>query len=191
MIRRTIISLLVLLVPAFKSPAQNVALKTNALYWATTTPNAGVEVSVGKQHTAQLFFGLNPWKQSGGDGSSLRHWLLMPELRHWFCQSFNGWFVGVHLMGGEFNAGGVDMPFGLLPELEGHRYEGWFAGGGLTAGYQWPLSRHLNIEASAGLGYDYIKYDKYSCGVCGEKSKSAHSNYFGPTKVVFSVMYIF
>lgn len=66
-------------------PAQNIAIKTNTLYWATTTPNAGVEMSLGEKSTAQLFFGLNPWKQSGGDQSSLRHWMLMPEYRHWFC----------------------------------------------------------------------------------------------------------
>lgn len=35
--------------------AQTVAIKTNALYWATTTPNIGVEMSVDNKHTAQLF----------------------------------------------------------------------------------------------------------------------------------------
>lgn len=83
--------------------AQNLAVKTNFLYWATTTPNIGAEVSIDKNHTAQMFFGLNPWKQSGGDHSTLRHWSFTPEYRYWFCQSFNGWFVGAHLMGGEFN----------------------------------------------------------------------------------------
>ena len=94
--------------------AQNLAVKTNFLYWATTTPNIGAEVSIDKNHTAQMFFGLNPWKQSGGDHSTLRHWSFTPEYRYWFCQSFNGWFVGAHLMGGEFNVSGVDFPFGLL-----------------------------------------------------------------------------
>ena len=46
--------------------AQTVAIKTNALYWATTTPNIGVELSLNNKHTAQLFYGLNPWEQSGG-----------------------------------------------------------------------------------------------------------------------------
>lgn len=46
--------------------AQTVAIKTNALYWATTTPNIGVELSLNNKHTAQLFYGLNPWKQYGG-----------------------------------------------------------------------------------------------------------------------------
>ena len=171
-------------------PAQNIAIKTNALYWATTTPNAGVEMSLGEKSTAQMFFGLNPWKQSGGDQSSLRHWMLMLEYRHWFCQSFNGWFVGAHLMGGEFNAGGVKLPFGLLSTLEHHRYEGWFVGGGITAGYQWPLSRHWNLETSLGFGYDYIQYDKMKCGSCGEKLKTGHTNYVGPTKAAVSLVYV-
>ena len=191
MIRNILISALLVFAMALPASAQNVAVKTNALYWATTTPNIGVEVSVAKQHSLQLFYGLNPWKQSGGDQTSLRHWLLMPEYRYWFCESFNGWFVGAHLMGGQFNMGGVDLPFGLFPSLENRRYEGWYAGGGVTAGYQWVLSRHWNIEASLGVGYDYIKYDKFRCGECGERLKSGHTNYIGPTKLALCVMYVF
>ena len=191
MIRNILISALLVFAMALPASAQNVAVKTNALYWATTTPNIGVEVSVAKQHSLQLFYGLNPWKQSGGDQTSLRHWLLMPEYRYWFCESFNGWFVGAHLLGGQFIVGGVDLPFGLMPTLENRRYEGWYAGGGVTAGYQWVLSRHWNIEASLGVGYDYIKYDKFRCGECGERLKSGHTNYIGPTKLALSVMYVF
>lgn len=191
MLKRLIIIAL-LIMPAMSAVrSQNVAIKTNALYWATTTPNLGVEMSLGKKHTAQLFYGLNPWKQGGGDGTSLRHWSLMPEYRYWFCQSFNGWFVGAHLMGGEFNAAAVKLPMGMFKELRDHRYEGWYAGGGVTAGYQWVLSKHWNFEASMGIGYDYIKYDKFKCGVCGEKLKSGHKNYFGPTKAALSLLYIF
>ena len=191
MIRNILISALLVFAMALPASAQNVAVKTNALYWATTTPNSDVEVSVAKQHSLQLSNKLNPWKQSGGDQTSLRHWLLMPEYRYWFCESFNGWFVGAHLMGGQFNMGGVDLPFGLFPSLENRRYEGWYAGGGVTAGYQWVLSRHWNIEASLGVGYDYIKYDKFRCGECGERLKSGHTNYIGPTKLALSVMYVF
>lgn len=171
------------------STAQTLALKTNALYLATTTPNIGAEVSLGKKHTAQLFYGLNPWKWN--DGKSTRHWLLMPEYRYWFCQSFNGWFVGVHAMGGEFNLADLDLPFGLEDDLADRRYEGWYVGGGVTAGYQWPLSKHWNLEASMGVGYDYINLDKYRCGDCGEKMESTHKNYIGPTKFCLSIMYLF
>ena len=165
-------------------------IKTNLLYWATTTPNLGVEVATGKKHTAQVFFGLNPWKQSGGDHSSLRHWMVMPEYRYWFNQNFEGWFLGAHALGGQYNAGGVKFPFGLLKGLRNHRYEGWYAGGGITAGKQWNLSKHWNLEASLGLGYIHTQYDKFECGTCGEKLKSAHKNYVGPTKVALSLIYL-
>lgn len=191
MIKKVLIGTSLLLMFCFKTSAQDVALKTNALYWATTTPNMGIEAAVGKKHTLQLFYGLNPWKQSDGDQTSLRHWLLMPEYRYWFCQSFNGWFIGAHLMGGQFNMAGIHLPFGLLSGLENHRYEGWYAGGGISAGYQWPLSKHWNVEASLGVGYDYIKYDKFRCGECGERIKSGHTNYFGPTKLALSLLYVF
>lgn len=165
-------------------------IKTNLLYWATTTPNLGVEVATGKKHTALVFFGLNPWKQSGGDHSSLRHWMVMPEYRYWFNQDFEGWFLGVHALGGQYNVGGVKFPFGLLKGLRDHRYEGWYAGGGITTGKQWILSRHWNLETSIGLGYIHTKYDKFECGTCGEKLKSAHRNYVGPTKVALSLIYL-
>lgn len=170
--------------------AQNVALKTNLLYWATTTPNLGAEVSFARKHSVQLFYGLNPWRATGSR-KSIRHWLVQPEYRYWFCESFNGWFLGGHLMGGEFNAGNVDLPFGLLPQLKTRRYEGWYAGGGVTVGYQWPLSRHWNVEASLGVGYDYIKYDKFECGRCGNRLEDGHAHYVGPTKAAISFLYVF
>lgn len=170
--------------------AQQIGFKTNMLYWATTTSNMGMEMEVGKKHTAQVFLGLNPWRQSGGDQSRLRHWLVMPEYRYWFNRSFDGWFVGAHALGGQYNVGGVKFPFGLLKGLRNHRYEGWYAGGGITAGKQWNLSKHWNFEASLGLGYVHTSYDKFECGMCGEKLNSAHKNYVGPTKVALSLIYL-
>ncbi len=191
MMRRISLAILFLMLVTLSSHAQNIGAKTNFLYWATTTPNIGLEAAVGRKHTAQVFFGFNPWKQSGGDQSSIRHWLLQPEYRYWFCQSFNGWFLGVHAMGGQFNAGGVKLPFGLKKDLRDHRYEGWYVGGGVTAGYQWPLSKHWNFEASLGIGYDYIQYDKFKCGNCGEKEGRSHDHYVGPTKAALSLIYMF
>ena len=170
--------------------AQQIGFKSNALYWATTTPNIGLEMEVGKKQTAQVFMGLNPWKQSGGNQSRLRHWLVMPEYRYWFSQNFEGWFLGAHALGGQYNVGGVKFPFGLLKGLRNHRYEGWYVGGGITAGKQWNLSKHWNLEASLGLGYIHTAYDKFNCGTCGEKLKSAHKNYVGPTKVALSLIYL-
>ena len=156
---------------------------------------------VGRHSTVNLVYGLNAWSFDTKEHGTrqAKHWLLMPEYRWWFCTPFNGHFVGVHAMGGQMNAASVDLPipgafFGgdnLTREVKSARYQGGFAGVGLTYGYQWVLSRNWNIEAEVGLGYDRVWYDKYACGECGSKLKSGHTNYVGLTKLGLSILYIF
>lgn len=169
--------------------AQKVALKTNLLYDATTTMNLGVEIGIAPKWTLDLSGSLNPWKFK--DDKKFRIWMAQPEARYWFCQKFNGSFTGVHAMGGQFNAGNVKLPFGLVKEMRDNRYEGWYAGGGVVYGYQWILGRHWNFEAAIGVGYDYISYDKYKCGNCGTKVESGHTNYVGVTKLALAAVYVF
>ena len=57
---------MMLLASSGAAKAQDVALKTNLLGWATTSLNAGVEVGIAEKQTAQLFATLNPWEFSGG-----------------------------------------------------------------------------------------------------------------------------
>lgn len=181
--------------------AQGVAVKTNLLYDATTTPNIGMEIGLGNKNTFNLVYGLNPWEfDSDSHGKRYaKHWLLMPELRWWTCSKFNGHFFGVHLMGGQMNAANVDLPMpgaffsgdNIRKGVRDSRYQGWYAGAGVTYGYQWILSRHWNLEAEVGVGYDHIWYDRYPCYECGAKIDTGHSNYVGLTKLGLSLLYIF
>lgn len=173
-----------------QASAQQVALKTNLLYDATTTPNLGMEFGIGKKHTMQLVYGLNPWEFSDGD-KFFKHWMVSPEWRYWFCHRFQGSFFGIHALGGEFNAANVELPFGMYKELRDHRFEGWYAGGGITYGYQWVLSRHWNFEAALGVGAIYAEYDKFECGECGRQTGNDNTLYIGPTKAVLSLLYVF
>lgn len=177
-----------------------IALKTNLLYDATTTPNVGVEIETGQKNTVQLFYGLNPWRFNTDDSyKQVKHWLLMPEYRWWMCSNFNGSFVGVHLMGGQFNAANVNLPLpgfffsgdNIRSGVRDTRYEGTFAGIGIAYGYQWILSRHWNLEAEIGLGYNHVWYNRYRCQKCGAKVGSGQSNYAGVTKVSLSMLYLF
>lgn len=184
----------------FSASAQNigpVAIKTNLLYDATTTPNIGLEIPTFSKQTAQIFYGLNAW--SFANGKQAKHWVLMPEYRWWMCSRMNGHFVGVHAFGGEFSAANVNLPFpgaffggdNLRSELRHNRYEGQFLGAGFTYGYQWILSRHWNLEAEAGIGIGHAWYDKYPCSECGYLMKSGGTNYAGLTKLGLSLMYVF
>lgn len=190
-IRKYGLSLILTLASLLTANAQKVALKTNLLYDATTTPNLGAELAMGKKSTLQLFYGLNPWKFASYRTKQLRHWLLMPEYRYWTCQKFNGHFFGIHALGGQYNVGGIDLPNPVFKDLDEKRYEGWYAGGGLTYGYQWLLSRHWNLEASVGVGYIRFHYKEFPCTECGALIQENNKNYFGPTKLALSLMYCF
>ena len=65
--------------------AQDVALKTNLLGWATTSLNAGVEVGIAEKQTAQLFATINPWKFSRD--RKVRFWNVEPEYRWWTSEA--------------------------------------------------------------------------------------------------------
>lgn len=178
----------------------NLAIKTNLLYDATTTPNLGLELGVARKNTLQLFYGINPWTFDSKKGDrKAKHWMMMPEFRWWTCSKFNGHFFGVHLMGGQFNASNVAIPLpgaffagkDIAKGARDFRYQGYFAGAGATYGYQWILSRHWNVEAEIGIGYNHVWYDRYPCYKCGAKIATGETNYAGVTKVGLSVLYIF
>ena len=168
---------------------QEVGIKTNLLYDATTTLNLGVEVGLSRHWSLDISGSLNPWKFK--DDKQFRIWMAQPEARYWFCEQMSGHFIGVHAMGGQFEASGVKLPFGLVKALKDSRYQGWYAGAGFVYGYQWVMARHWNFEAAVGVGYDYLNWTKYKCGKCGTKEKSGHTNYFGITKLALALIYVF
>lgn len=102
--------------------AQNVAVKTNLLYDASATINLGTEIGLAPKWTLDLSANYNSWTFS--ENKKWKHWLAQPEARYWFCERFNGHFLGAHLLGGQYNWGGIKLPFGLFDDLENHRYEG-------------------------------------------------------------------
>lgn len=166
-----------------------VGVKTNIPYWGTATFNAGVEVRLAKKWTLELEAGLNPFdgkKDDGSYGRSLKHLRLHPELRYWFCESFHKHFLGLHIPYLLYNVSDVK-----LLGVENERSQGWGTGGGVSYGYQWLLSEHWNLEATVGVGYLYLDYDKYPCANCGSKIESGHKHYFGPTQAAISIMYLF
>lgn len=159
------------------------ALKTNALYWATTTTNLGMEIGLSKKFTLDISGTYNPWEFS--DNKKIKHWSVQPELRYWPCERFNGHFFGLHGHYAEYNVGGIKML-----DLDGKRYEGNLYGGGISYGYHWILNNRWSIEATIGVGYAHLDYDKYRCEECGSKIKSDNNNYWGPTKAGISFIYI-
>ena len=167
--------------------AQNTVVKTNALYWATATPNLAIEQRLGGRWTAELSAGYNPFTFSGN--KKLRHIAVQPEARYWLCQPYGGHFFGLHLIYSHFNAGGVKMPFGLFSGLADYRYQGDLGAAGVGYGYTWLLSRRWSLEAEVGVGVGYASYGKYECATCGSKVGSEHKTVLMPTKAAVSLVY--
>ncbi|MDL2304105.1 DUF3575 domain-containing protein [Bacteroides sp. OttesenSCG-928-D19] len=187
---KRLITLILLLSGFFisQSSAQKIAVKSNLLYDITSTMNLGVEVRLSDRWTIDLPVNYNPW--SLADGARLRHWGVQPEARYWFCEPFFRTFIGVHAHYADFNVGRwPDWGF-VAPNMKENRYQGNLLGAGVSVGYTWILKKRWSIEASLGLGYARIWYDKYPCDDCATKTKDTSRNYLGPTKAAVSLIYV-
>ncbi|MDE6273140.1 MAG: DUF3575 domain-containing protein [Muribaculaceae bacterium] len=181
-----------MLVPDAKG--QNVALKTNLIYDALANVNLGLEVKMAPRWTFDINGDINDW--SFGEYKKWKHWMAQPEVRYWFCEAMHGNFIGLELHGGQYNIGNIDMNFSFLGTdfsvLKDSRYQGWYAGAGLTYGHAWMLSKHWNIEAEIGVGWSFTRFDSYPCAKCGSKIiENGDHNYIGLTKAALNVVYIF
>lgn len=155
---------------------------------ATTTMNLGLEFGLARKWTLDVPVNYNPWKPD--NGRRLRHWGIQPEVRYWFCEKFRRTFIGVHGHYADFNVGGFpDWSF-ISENMQNSRYQGYLYGGGVSVGHSWILKKRWSIEASVGVGYAHIVYDKYPCRACGTKLKDSSKNYFGPTKASVSLIYV-
>lgn len=208
-------SVLLLLLTTLGVPCSfaQVGVKTNLLGWGTTTLNVGLEAGLGRHSTLQVLGYLNPWEF--GTDRHFHLWCVQPEYRWYFsCEKFSGHFLGLHALGGEYNARRLNFPLRSLtwgtthdlnasfpssdhtdgwPDLTGanagRHVEGWYVGAGVTYGYQWMLSRHWNLEGSVGVGYVYSPLTYY--GRCQQTIDRRTLHYVGPTNAQLSFMYVF
>ena len=135
------------------------AIKTNVLYWATSTPNLGFEVGLAKKITLDVSGNYNPWKF--GNDRQIKHWLVQPELRYWLCERFNGSFFGLH---GHYAEIECQQPR-TSSEWGNDRYDGSLYGAGISYGYQWITQQTAGAwKPPSESGYARLKYDKYARG---------------------------
>lgn len=197
--RRILIIFFLLLFSDISVNAQRIGVKTNALYLATSTPNIGLEYAFADRFSLELEGGYNPWTLDSDRNMKAKHFLVSPEVRYWFCEAFNGHFIGINANYTLFNLSGVDVPAVFFPsarsamvleDLKNRRSEGWAAGAGLTYGCVWPIARRWNLECTVGLGYWYTDYDKFESRKCGLFQEHVSHGAFGPTALGISFIYL-
>ena len=199
--RYLIVAAIIFLASMGSASAQKVGVKSNALYWATTTPNLGFEFALGERWTFELEGGYNPWTLNAENNMKFKHWLVSPEVRYWFCNSFQGHFIGINGNYAQYNIG--SLPFAMppvffdlyneapgIPDLQNSRIEGWAVGAGLTYGYAFPIARRWNMELTAGFGWWYSEYDQFEDRKCGLFQQAVQKHALGPTALGISFIYM-
>ena len=171
----------------YDNSENRLAIKTNLLYLASTTINAGVEVKLSNRLSLDLPIGYNPWKFS--NNTQYKHFIVQPELRYWLNRTFYKSFVGLHASYVNYNLKGLAFPFGPYPSVETNRFDGHSMGVGLTYGYQFYADDKWNLEASIGLGYSRHKYDEYASNNNYTYFRTVEKDHFGILKVGFSISY--
>ena len=174
--------------PSLSIPS--LSIKSNLLYDATTSMNLGLELRTGDNTSFEIPVTYNPWTFT--DNKKWRHILVQPEFRYWTDETFAGHFFGLHGHYAFYNVGKLDAP-PFSEYMNTHRFQGWLAGAGLSYGYRWNFDHHWGLEATIGVGYAHLSYDKYACDGCSQGIDKwiggETKNYFGPTKAGISLIY--
>jgi len=171
--------------PARLAKPYCLAIRTNLLYDAFLTPILGVEWRINESVGIKLDGSLTWWGDKKGKVQKM--WLISPEAR-WYMGGAKRFYLG---LGGNYSEYNIykGMIGGMFPDDTG--YQGKLYGGGLTVGYQLPLSKSFGIDFNLGLGYTHFEYDSFT--VINEtrvfKDKDKTKNSWGPTQAGISLVW--
>ncbi|MDR1500021.1 MAG: DUF3575 domain-containing protein [Tannerellaceae bacterium] len=167
--------------------SQQIAVKSNLVYDATGTINVGGEYAINKTFSVNLSANYNGWVLK--KPYTWKHYLVQPELRYWFRESFNEHYVGAHLLYIGFDVERMSLPFFGFTRKSLYT-NGVAYGGGLSYGYHLYLTPRMNLEFSLGLGFMRLSYDKAESYRNPGETKPWTRSYIGPTQIGVSVVYI-
>lgn len=131
--------------------AQRIGLKSNALSWATLSPNFGAEFRITRFFTVNAELSFNPFTLGN---FKPHHVTFQPEVRYWFSSRPHArWFVGAAGLASMYN-----MQFGKTI------HDGIALGGGVTGGYSFVLNSRWSLETTLGLGLISVNERKFREG---------------------------
>ena len=158
--------------------AQRVAVKTNALYWATMSPNLGLEFRLSRHFTLNVEAAANPFKIS--EQFKTRFIGVTPEVRYWFeARPQAHHFIGAMALGSNYS---------LTLKDTFHQGDAW--GAGLTYGYSFVLGTRWSLEATVGAGLLKVNEKKYKRWE-GEPAAANRDKFmFAPMKLGVTFVYL-
>lgn len=158
----------------------NFALKTNLLYYLALMPNIQIEWLVKERWSVALEADC-AWYSKTPPHKVYKVGYITAEARFWpiVRSRWHGMYVGIF--------GGPGL-YDLSKGKNGHEGEGGMVG--ISAGYMWPISKHLSLEAGIGAGYLRVR-DKEYAPLDGHYlyQQTKNINYFGPLSLKLSLVW--
>lgn len=157
--------------------AQRVALKTNALYWATASPNLGLDVRLSRRLTLDV--------EGNAHLLNVRRlrsrWVAFtPEMRYWFsARPWAGHAVGLTGLAADYKL-----------TFRGTTHEGQAYGVGPTYSYAWVFRDRWSLEAVVGAGLMRVSEKKYSETLAETERANNKRWLFAPLKVGLNVVFL-
>lgn len=152
--------------------AQLLSAKTNALFWGNMTPNLGLELVTSKRTS---FVG-NAYYSLDNQPIDCNIRAVDVQFRYWFSnRPMARSFIGLGVQGVHYKT-----------KFYGTKHFGDAAGPGLVYGYALPLTKHFNVEFSAGMSVMWFREKR------GNVSKyNASGHRLMPMGLGISCSYIF
>ena len=158
--------------------AQRVAVKSNALYWATMSPNLGVEFRLSRHFTLNVEAAANPFDIS--DKFKTRFFGVTPEVRYWFeARPHAHHFIG---------AMGLGSTYSMTFKDTFHEGDAW--GAGLTYGYSFVLGTRWSLETTIGAGLLKVNEKKYKRWETTPQQANQDKWMFAPMKLGVTFVYL-
>lgn len=162
-------------------------LKTNTLGWGLAISNIGAEVDLAKHLSLSVpayYSALNYFSTT----VKFRTLAVQPELRYWFNEDNQKFFVGAHFGYAQYNVA-VNGDY----RYQDHDGTSPALGGGISVGYRMPISTNdrWHIEFSLGAGVYDLNYDRFYNVENGKLYDTTHKTYWGIDNASVSISYRF
>lgn len=175
--KRGIILVSIMVLLPLSGYSQKIAVKTNALEWATISPNISAEFVVSHNMSLDLSASFNEWVPF--TNAKFDHLRIQPELRYWFQRPMAQHFLGFTLL---------YIDYDMMNKSVCH--DGQAIGGGFTYGYDFVLTKRWNLELTAGIGAIYRFERKYNEGATYPSKNNANGWGVVPIKLGVTVSYV-
>ena len=162
-------------------------IKTNLPALGLAIANVAIELDLAKHWSINLPIYYSAWDYFTST-TKFRTFAVRPEVRYWFDENNGSWFVAAHLGMAYYNVA-TNGEY----RIQDHDESSPALGGGLNAGYRFPISKdnHWKMEVSVGAGAYALHYNKFRNKPDGLLVETKKKTYLGIDQIAVSLAYTF